>query len=222
MVLNRKADISDLALEASLTAIKGTGWSIETLVAIYNATVVNLAAIAALNDIAVTDILSDSTAFAGASIALIKTQTDKVPNLRFEDKLPTTPVAQNVASASATNLTAGSVTPTFPTGATRQRAMLLCFLHVSNQAANTHNIGLKVQGQKPTGGYVDQLDLTAVAPISLVNVAGATATFAVTIDVTTLVDTSTLQYDFRFVVDSDNAGSVNYTSNFVLVLTYSV
>lgn len=95
-------------------------------------------------------------------------------------------------------------------------------LHVSNQAANTHNIGLKVQKQKGGAGYSDALDLTAVVPISLVDVAGAVATFAVAIDVTSTVDTSGVQYDFRFMVDSDNAGSVNYTSNFVLILTYSV
>ncbi len=95
-------------------------------------------------------------------------------------------------------------------------------LHVSNQAANTHNIGLKVQKQKAGGGYSDALNLTSVVPTSLVNVAGAVATFAVPIDVTSTVDTSGVQYDFRFVVDSDNAGSVNYTSSFVLIIIYSV
>lgn len=42
------------------------------------------------------------------------------------------------------------------------------------------------------------------------------------IDATTMVDTSAIAYDFRFVVDSDNAGSVNYTTSFALVLVYHI
>lgn len=65
MTLDRKADVSALALEATLTAIKGTGWTNETLKLIKDT-------IDALNNLAVTDILSDSTPFAGADIGTIK------------------------------------------------------------------------------------------------------------------------------------------------------
>jgi len=71
MALDRKADTSALALEATLTAIKGAGWATETLKLINDT-------INSLHDLAITDVLSDSTPFAGASIALIKTETDKI------------------------------------------------------------------------------------------------------------------------------------------------
>jgi hypothetical protein len=134
----------------------------------------------------------------------------------------TTPVSEQVASASATSLTAGSITPTFPTGATRVRALLVASIHAANQAANTHNVSLKVQGQKNAGGYGDLIDLTAQTTLGMVNTASATDAWVGSVDVTTLVDTSALQYDFKFIVDSDNAGAVNYTTCFALVLVYRI
>jgi len=180
------------------------------------------AAIAALNDLAQSDILDDATAFSGGDIASIKTETDQLPNWRFEDKLATTPTVDADATASEESLTAGSVTPTFPTGSTRQRALLVATLHVANKSAATHKIGLTLQIQKDGGGYGDVVDLTANPPVSLVNVDGTAATFCIVCDVTTTVDTSAVQYDFKWLVDSDNAGAVNYTSNFVLVIIYSM
>ena len=167
-------------------------------------------------------ILSDATPFAGANIALVKAQTDKIPLVQHETEWATTAVVQNVANAAATNLTAGSITPTFPTGATRVRAILIASIHVANQGANTHHISLKVQGQKAVGGYTDLLDLTAATTLGLAALDGVSDAYCVAIDVTAKVDASAVQYDFRFVVDSDNAGSVNYTTGFVLVLVYTI
>jgi len=158
---------------------------------------------------------------AGDMVA-IKTETDQLPNWRFEDKLATTPTVDAEASASEVNLTAGSVTPTFPTGATRQRALLVATLHAANKSAAIHKIGLTLQIQKNGGGYGDVVDLTANPPISLVNVDGAVASFIIVCDVTTTVDTSAVQYDFRWQADSDDAGAINYTSNFMLVMIYSM
>jgi len=179
-------------------------------------------AISALNDLAQSDILSDATPFAGGNIASIKTETDQLPNWRFDDKLATTPTVDAEASASEESLTAGSVTPTFPTGATRQRAYVVAMLHAANKSEATHKIGLTLQIQKNAGGYGDVVDLTANPPISLISVDGACANFAIVCDVTATVDTSAVQYDFKWLVDSDNAGAVNYTSNFVLVIIYSM
>ena len=167
-------------------------------------------------------ILSDDTPFAGADIADIKAETDQLPNTQHETRWSTTPTVQQVASDAATNLTTGSVTPTFPTGATRVRAILVASIHCANQSAATHHISLKVQGQKNAGGYTDLLDLTAQTTLGMVNVDGAGDGWAATIDVTAKVDTSAVQYDFRFVVDSDNAGAVNYTCGFTLILIYTM
>lgn len=155
-------------------------------------------------------------------IDAIKTETDQLPNWRFEDKLPTTPTVDAVANAAEVNLTAGTATPTFPSGATRQRATVCAFLHIANKSAATHKIGLTLQIQKAAGGYGDVVDLTANPPVSLANVDGATATFAIVCDVTATVDTSGSAYTIRWQVDSDNAGAVNYTSNFVLIMLYSM
>ena len=147
---------------------------------------------------------------------------DKLPNFQHEVEWSSTPTIQQVASAAAANLTAGPITPTFPTGATRVRAILVANIKVANMAANLHHISLKVQGQKAAGGYLDQIDLTAQTTLGMTNVNGASDGWCGSVDVTALVDTSAVQYDFRFVVDSDNAGAVDYTTSFVLVLVYRI
>jgi hypothetical protein len=142
--------------------------------------------------------------------------------LEMETEWTSTPVAEQVASAAATNLTKGSITPTFPTGVTAVRVILIAGIHAANQAGNTHHIGIKVQGQKAAGGYTDLLDLTATTPLALTNTEGSGDGLSVPIDVSALVDESAVQYDFRIVVDSDNAGAVNYTSYFALILIYRI
>jgi len=137
-----------------------------------------------------------------------------------ETEWQTDPVVENVASAVATALTAGSITPTYPTGSVERRAILLPMIKASNQASNTHHIGLKIQYR--TGGagpYSDLKDYTANPPLTLATVDGATDSWAQPIDVTAIVSTG-VQVEFRFEVDSDNAGSVNYTTSFLLALVY--
>ena len=145
-----------------------------------------------------------------------------VTNVEHETEWATVAVCQNLATVDPSDLTAGSVTPTFPVGSSRVRAILVASIHVANQGDNTHHIDFKVEGQKAAGGYVSQLDLTAIDAIGLVNLDGATNGWCGAIDVTTLVDESGAAYDFRFVVTSDNAGSVNYTTCFTLVLVYTM
>jgi len=138
----------------------------------------------------------------------------------FETEWQTDPVVENVASASATALTAGSITPTYPTGSTEARAVLLPMIKAANQAANTHHIGFKIQYR--TGGagpYSDLKDYTANPPLTLVAADGSVDGWAHPIDVTAIVS-SGVQVEFRFEVDSDNAGGVNYTTSFLLVLVY--
>lgn len=141
-------------------------------------------------------------------------------NLQIEIEWSTTPVVQNVASAAATNLTAGSITPTFPTGSTLIRAILVSSIKVANQGVNTHHISLRIEGQVKAGGYAALLDLSALRTLGLAAADGSSDGWTGAIDITTLLTISGVQYDFRFVVHSDNAGSVNYTTGFVLVLIY--
>lgn len=157
-----------------------------------------------------------------SAIRYLKGVLTKLANFQHEVEWATIPVVQQVASAAATNLTIGSITPTFPTGSTRIRAILVASIHAANQAANTHHVSLKVQGQKAAGGYGDLIDLTAQTTLGMVNLDGASDGWCGAIDVTTLVNASAAQYDFRFVVDSDNAGAVNYTTGFTLAIIYRI
>jgi len=152
----------------------------------------------------------------------IKAVTDQFPNVEHETEWSSTPTIQAVANAAAVALTPGSITPTYPTGATRVRAILIATIHVANTTAVAHHIKFKIEGQKAGGGYGDQLDLTAEEGLSMVNVDGATDGWSAAIDVTALVDTSGAVYDFRFEVDSDNAGNVIYVCSFVLALVYTM
>lgn len=157
-----------------------------------------------------------------ADIFSIRTQTDKTPNIQHETEWASTPTCDTIASANATDTTEQTITPTFPTGSTRVRAILIASVHVKNDAANTHNIAFKIQGKKNAGAYGDLLDLSASAQLGLVNLVGATDAWSSAIDVTALVDASASTYTFKFTVDSDNAGSVKYIVSYLLVLVYTV
>ena len=167
-------------------------------------------------------LLSDATPFDGADIAAILTEAAQLPNVQRETEWATTAVCQLVANAAAVALTVGSITPTFPTGSTRVRAILVASIHAMNHEDETHHIKFKVEGQKAGGGYGDLLDLTAVDVLGLVNLDGASDAWCGAIDVTALVDASGAAYDFRFEVDSDNANDVDYTTCFTLVLVYTM
>jgi len=137
-----------------------------------------------------------------------------------ETEWQTDPIVENVASAAATALTAGSITPTYPSDAVEVRVILLPIIKAAAQAANTHHIGFKIQYRTGgAGAWSDLKDYTANPPLALANVDGAVDTWAQPIDVTAIVS-SGVQVEFRFEVDSDNAGSVNYTTSFLLALVY--
>jgi hypothetical protein len=157
-----------------------------------------------------------------ANIAGVKTETDQLPNTEHETEWSSTPTIQAVANAVAVALTAGSITPTYPAGATRVRAILIASIHVANKTAVAHHIKFRIEGQKAGGGYSDLLDLRAQEGLSMVDVDGATDGWSGAIDVTDLVDTSGAVYDFMFEVDSDNAGNVIYICSFVLALVYTM
>jgi hypothetical protein len=152
----------------------------------------------------------------------VLTKLDVLPNIQLETEWATVANCDSVASDAVTNLTVGSVTPTFPTGSTRVRAILVASIHVLNMAANTHHIAFRVEGNKNGGGYPVLLNLMATAQLGLVNLDGATEVWCGAIDVTALVNASGSVYNFRFVVDSDNAGAVRYITCFTLVLVYTI
>ncbi len=169
--------------------------------------------------------VGDKVLFMHPSIARvldIYTETNQLPNVEHETEWASDATIQALANAAASPLNVGSITPTYPTGATRVRAILIASIHVANKTAVAHHIKFKVEGQKAAGGYGDLVSLIAQEGLSMVDVDGATDGWSGAIDVTALVDTSGAVYDFRFEVDSDNAGNVIYVCSFVLALVYTM
>lgn len=167
--------------------------------------------------------LDDATTGLAALKTLIdalEAKLDVLPDIEYETEWAAVANCDSVASDEVTNLTVGTVTPTFPTGSTRVRAILVASIHILNVAANVHHIAFRVEGNKDAGVYSTLLDLIATAQLGLVNVDGASEGWCGAVDVTALVDASGSVYNFRFVVDSDNAGAVRYITYFTLVLVY--
>ncbi len=288
----------DWALEATLTAIKGVGWSAETLKATYDL-------IAGLNNVSTANVLAQVQAELGAfssrtnyktwlaalglpdtadkplytvlvtdrldsavygldalhthlaaipttptlqatwtdakagyltgNVALeasvqtvdgvvdaIKVETDQLPNWVFNVPYALDPVVDSIASTDETALTACTFTPVWRTGATVVRVILHAYLHAASQAAGGHKIGLTLQYSRDAGAYADLVDLTASPPLVLPDLDEAMGTFAIAIDVTDEFTTSNVVYGFKWLVDSDNAGDVHYSSNFEVIITQSM
>lgn len=164
---NFMADVSALALEATLTAIKGTGWTDENLTTI-DGLIDDIKAYvdclpASLGDLVTKNlahILSDSTAFAGADIATIKGHVDGVETSLgkvalcitqwggFEDEILLKAAADPAAMAAGTKFT-----PTLPTNATVWKAYLVMkFREIYCAGANYVATAGSVQVQKSSGG----------------------------------------------------------------------
>jgi len=147
---------------------------------------------------------------------------DLIPLVEHETEWATDPHCDSITSLADTPLTVGTITPIFPAGSTRVRAILVASIHALNVAGNAHLIEFEVEGNQDAGAYVNLLDLTLTPQLGLVEVIGTSESWSGAIDVTDLVDTSGSVYNFRFRVDSDNAGLVRYITSFALVLVYNM
>lgn len=126
---------------------------------------------------------------------------------------------EQVANAAEVSLAAPAVvTVTFPAGATLLEAKVAAVLKANNQTAAKHNIGITLQKNVAAGGWVDIRDFTANPPLTLPEV-DATGDSITLVEVLTPLTTGQ-SVQFRFQVDSDNAGAVNYTQTFVLIVEY--
>jgi len=164
---NFMADVSALALEATLTAIKGAGWTDENLTTIDGLiddikTYVDCLP-ASLGDLVtknLTHILSDSTAFDGADIATIKGYVDGIETSLgkaalcitqwggFEDEILLKAAADPAAMVAGTKFT-----PDVPAGATIWKAYLVMkFREIYCASANYVATGGVVQVEKSSGG----------------------------------------------------------------------
>lgn len=154
----------------------------------------------------------------------IETTTE---DIEHETEWSTNPNVDDITHVAATEypLTEGDMgTVTYPSDATEVRAILLPIIKAINQACTTHHIGLKVQYSEDDGAWTDIIDLTppeSDPPMGLAALDAVVDSMAQPLDVSDIVE-SGKRYEFRFRVESDNAGSVYYTTSFVLVLVYNM
>lgn len=142
--------------------------------------------------------------------------------VEYETEWSTDPNVDSVSDAAEADLTEGDMgTITYPPSASEVRVILLPVIKAVNQAGNTHHIGITVQYSEDDGAWADIIDLTADPPMGLVVLDGAGDSWAMPLNVSAIVE-SGKKYEFRFQVDSDDAGEVHYTTSFVLVLIYKM
>lgn len=126
--------------------------------------------------------------------------------------------SDSVSSASEENLSApGTVTVTFPPGGTLLEGKVMGYLKANAKTAAGHSIGVTLQKNVAGGGWEDVKDLTANPALTLPAVDKA-ADSLVIVEAVAVTTGQTVQ--FRWQVDSDNAGEVHYVSDFVYVAEY--
>ncbi len=125
---------------------------------------------------------------------------------------------EGVTDAAEVSLAAPAVvTVTFPTGATLLEAKVVASIKVNSQAEFLHNIGLTLQKNVAVGGWIDIIDMTATPNLTLAGVDRVSDALTI---VESLAITTGQTVQFRWQVDSDNAGHVHYTQVFVLSVEY--
>ena len=148
----------------------------------------------------------------------ILTDVEEAHERAFKRVYPLASTSESVANAAEVSLAAPAVvTPVFPTGATRLNSYVVATLKANNQTAAEHNVGVTLQRNIAAGGWVDLRDFTANPPITLPAV-DATSDALTLVEVIAITTGQSIQ--FRWQVDSDNAGEVHYVQSFVYVLEY--
>ena len=164
------------------------------------------------------EILSDAIPFDGADIATILANLEEGQLRSFRRTYAFASTSESVSNAAEVSLAAPAVvTVTFPTGATLLEAKVVASIKANNQTAAEHNIGITLQRNVAAAGWVDIRDFTANPPLTLPEV-DATADALTLVEALVIATGQTVQ--FRFQVDSDNAGEVHYVQTFVLSVEY--
>ena len=168
--------------------------------------------------VTIDEILSDATPFDGADIAIILANLEEGQLRAFRRTYAFVSTSESVSNAAEVSLAAPAVvTVTFPAGATLLEAKVVAAIKANNQTAAEHNIGLTLQKNVAGGGWVDVRDFTANPPLTLPEV-DATADGLTLVEALVIATGNTVQ--FRWQVDSDNAGEVHYVQTFVLSVEY--
>ncbi len=150
--------------------------------------------------------------------AAIANDIEEAHERAFTHVYPYDAESQSVSSASDASLTSpGTNTITFPTGATLLRARVIAHIKATAMDDSGHTIGLTLQKNVAGGGWVDIIVLATNPHLNLPAI--ALMSDSVTI-VESVVVTTGQSLDFRWQVDSDDAGEVHYLSDFVYSAEY--
>lgn len=153
-----------------------------------------------------------------ADLAIIIAQTNKLATIELTTPYTSGFARDDIAAIGPTNTTPVSITPTFPTGATKVRVIAVVDLFVENDTANIQKITPILQVQLAGGGYNNRWnpggDIVAVPATD-----GTFASIRALVDITADV-VSGSQTDFRWSVTQSSANSVHYTSQAAIFLTY--
>lgn len=163
-------------------------------------------------------IVADTGAIAWGDITTIAADVAEGKLRAFRRTYAFASTSESVANAAEVSLAAPAVvTVTFPAGATLLEAKVVAAIKANNQTAAEHNIGVTLQKNVAGGGWLDIRDFTANPPLTLPDV-DATADGLTLVEALAITTGQTVQ--FRWQVDSDNAGEVHYTQTFVLSVEY--
>lgn len=118
------------------------------------------------------------------------------------------------------NLSALSITPAFPPGATKVKAYIVAHLFISNQTANAQNITPHLEAQLAGGGYNDVWDPGDIV-VSVPAIIGTSTMVLVECNISAYFVDGQIT-DIRFVVTQSSANSVHYTSEATIFLVCTV
>lgn len=145
----------------------------------------------------------------------------KLSQIQFTRPYTIEAVARNdIAAIGPTNTTVISITPVFPTGATKVRAYIVATLFIMNDSANAQKITPVLQAQVAGGGYANIWN--PGGDIVAVPAADGTSTMVVAEANITNYFNNGQQTDVRWSITQSSANSVHYTSQATIFLVYTV
>lgn len=145
------------------------------------------------------------------------TRTAMLEVMEHEIEFPSAEALDAIAVIGEQPTTECTITVVLPTGATRRRVLLLALITPMNNTANAQKIDITVQGRKGAGAWSNFFSQDDCIGFGAVD--GATTSLIALQDVTALVDEAAT-YGFRLSINQSVAQGVNYTTQYLLVVTY--
>ena len=140
-------------------------------------------------------------------------------NLEVEVGVPTAEILNNISAMGEQLTTEMTVALLLPAGAVIKKASLIALITAMNNTANMQKIDIEVQARK--SGDIFHTYFSEDDCMGLPNVDGATTSIVPVNDVKALV-TATGSYGFRVSVNQSAANSVRYTTQYVLLIAYTL